>query len=471
MNYLGINALNHEASVSVVRSDGEILFATMTERYSKKKNDTLLDLGLMKFIVEKYNPQKLFWYENPTTSNLRKTITGESDRENPKEYLKQFTDLDPIYTNHHLSHAAAGFATSKFNEACILVVDGVGELLSTSIWKATYDGECKYKLLKRYNYPNSLGLFYSYFTHRTGFKPNEEEYIMMGLSSYGSDKLVSKMKDQFIDTEKYALKEYLHKGDMDCFIGESNEDIATAAQICFEESLVSLLKYCGEVSDNLVYVGGCALNCVANRLLPKNTWIFPNPGDGGLSLGCIAAATKMKLNWKTIFLGEDVGGDYPIDNALWYLLQDGIVGVCNGRAEFGPRALGNRSILADPRSMFMKGRVNQIKKRQQFRPFAGVIKEENFRKYFDTHISKSPYMQYALKLNTMDYPAISHVDGTCRVQTVGKESKLYSLLDQWEENTGCPFLLNTSLNIKGMPMVNDWKDAIKFEKLYNVKVV
>ena len=179
----------------------------------------------------------------------------------------------------------------------------------------------------------------------------------------------------------------------------------------------------------------------------------------------------MKLNWKTIFLGEDVGGDYPIDNALWYLLQDGIVGVCNGRAEFGPRALGNRSILADPRSMFMKGRVNQIKKRQQFRPFAGVIKEENFRKYFDTHISKSPYMQYALKLNTMDYPAISHVDGTCRVQTVGKESKLYSLLDQWEENTGCPFLLNTSLNIKGMPMVNDWKDAIKFEKLYNVKVV
>ena len=470
MNYIGINALNHEASVSVVRSDGEILFASMTERYSGKKNDTLLDQGLMQDLFDRYNPQKLFWYENPTASNLRKRITGEKIKEHPKKYLKRFTDLRPTYVNHHLSHAASGFATSKFNEACILVVDGVGEFLSTSIWKATYDGKCHYKLLKRYNYPNSLGLFYSYFTHRTGFKPNEEEYIMMGLSSYGSDKLVNRMREDYIG-DGYKIKEYLHKGDMTCFEGEPLEDIATAAQLCFERALVDLVEYCKTISDNLVYVGGCALNCVANKLLPKDTWIFPNPGDGGLSLGCIAAATKMKLNWNTIFLGENVLGDYPVSDALDILLRDRIVGVCNGKAEFGPRALGNRSIFADPRGPQMKDRVNEIKKRQEFRPFAGVVKVENFKKYFDTHISESPYMQYALKLNTNEYPAISHVDGTCRVQTVDREHKLWYLLDVWEKTTGCPFLLNTSLNIKGMPMVNKRIDAVQFEQRHCVKVL
>ena len=477
VNYLGINALNHEASVSVIRSDGEILFASMSERYSKKKNDTLLDKELMRYVLEKYYPQKLFWYENPLATNFRKRITGERINEIPKKYLKQFTNLDPIYTNHHRAHAASGFSTSKFNDACVLVVDSVGEFTSTSVWHASFDGKkCRYKLLKRYYYPNSLGLFYSYFTRVVGFKPNEEEYIMMGLSSYGTDILVEEMENRFIDTEKYMLKEYLHhKGD--CFLEKYPKDIAFAAQVCFEKSLEGLLRSITSVSDNLVYVGGCALNCLANRLISKyfdNIWILPNPGDGGLSLGSVASSLNMKLNWDTIFLGENVPGDYPVQEAVQILLNEGIVGVCNGRAEFGPRALGNRSLFADPRKLDIKDIVNKIKERQLFRPFAAVIKIERYKDYFEDIVDESPYMQYALKLkDPLQYPSISHIDGTCRVQTVSKDSHLglWNLLDLWEKKTNCPMLLNTSLNIKGMPMINDKKDALLFAKRYSVKVI
>lgn len=478
-NYLGVNALNHEASVSVVRSDGKILFSSMSERYSKIKNDVFLNENLMNDVIQKYNPQKLFWYENPYVTNFRKIITGEKIYQNPKKYLKNFTHLNPIYTNHHLSHAASGFATSKFNEACVVVIDGVGELTTTSIWYATFDGKkCNYKLLKKFYYPNSLGLFYSFFTNRIGLKPNEEEYIMMALSSFGTDSLVEEMKSKFIEIKNgYHLKEYLHRKDLDCFPNQSIEDISFAAQKVFEKSLEDILESLTHISENIVYVGGCSLNCLANRLIPKyfkNIWILPNPGDAGLSLGSIASKTLIKLNWESVYLGKNVGGQYPVKEALQILLSNEVVGVCNGKAEFSPRALGNRSLLADPRNPNIRDKVNMIKKRELFRPFAAAIKIENYKDFFDDIVSESPYMQYALQFKQSKlFPSVCHIDGTCRVQTVSKENNLgfWNLLDAWEKETGCPILLNTSLNIKGMPMINDEQDVKKFENLYGVRVV
>jgi carbamoyltransferase len=230
-------------------------------------------------------------------------------------------------------------------------------------------------------------------------------------------------------------------------------------------------------NSNLVYCGGVALNCSANKILGgyfDNIWIMPNPGDAGSSLGAAAMAVGRRLVWKDAFLGHDISGPYPTKNIISELTTNKICGVASGRAEFGPRALGNRSLLADPRGAEIKDTVNEIKRRQKFRPFAPVILEELVHEYFDMPVGwdRSPYMQTVARCkHPDDYPAIVHVDGTSRVQTVPKDrSGIRQLLEQWYVWTGCPMLLNTSLNIRGEPMVNDRKDADRFEKLYNVKV-
>ncbi len=230
-------------------------------------------------------------------------------------------------------------------------------------------------------------------------------------------------------------------------------------------------------SDNLVYMGGVALNCLANRRLNEyfnNIWIMPCPGDAGSSLGAAAVAHGHRIHWTGAGLGHDIPGDYPVESALAALLHDRIVGVASGRAEFGPRALGNRSLLADPRGSDIKDRVNEIKRRQKFRPFAPVILAEMADTYFDiprgwhTHA----YMQSVARCRRPDlYPAVCHVDGTSRVQTVEKDgSGIRRLLEAWYAETGCPMLLNTSLNIRGEPMVNDRRDADRFEREYGVQV-
>ena len=231
-------------------------------------------------------------------------------------------------------------------------------------------------------------------------------------------------------------------------------------------------------SKNLAYSGGVALNCSANRMLGDyfdNVWIVPNPGDAGSSLGAAALVGKDRLVWQGPFLGTDIPGPYPIADLLQALKEDKIVGVANGRAEFGPRALGNRSLLADPRGHEIKDAVNEIKRRQKFRPFAPVILEEYVNQYFDmpAGFKTSPYMQVTAYCKYPDlFPAIIHVDGTSRVQTVPKDcqSGIRQLLEKWNTITYCPLLLNTSLNIRGEPMVNTREDADRFEKEYNVKV-
>jgi carbamoyltransferase len=201
---------------------------------------------------------------------------------------------------------------------------------------------------------------------------------------------------------------------------------------------------------------------------------MPNPGDAGSSLGAAALAYGGPIRFDHAFLGTEIGGDYPVRALVDSLLTDKIVGVASGRAEFGPRALGNRSLLADPRGPDIKDRVNLIKRRQQFRPFAPVILEEFADNYFDIPggWSDSRYMQVIGVCRHPDlYPAVVHVDGTSRIQTVPQDgSGIRRVLEAWYKRTGCPILLNTSLNIRGEPMVNDRRDADRFEKLYNVKV-
>jgi carbamoyltransferase len=201
---------------------------------------------------------------------------------------------------------------------------------------------------------------------------------------------------------------------------------------------------------------------------------MPNPGDAGSSLGAAALAYGKKLNWQDAYLGHNISGNYPVDEVVLELLTNKIVGVASGRAEFGPRALGNRSLLADPRGPDIKDKVNEIKRRQQFRPFAPVILEEHVLDYFDMPrgFSDSGYMQIVGDCKRPDlYPAIVHVDGTSRIQTVPKNgSGIRKLLESWYARTGCPMLLNTSLNIRGEPMVNDRRDADRFEQLYGIRV-
>jgi carbamoyltransferase len=240
---------------------------------------------------------------------------------------------------------------------------------------------------------------------------------------------------------------------------------------------MSKAKWLG-ASKNLVYGGGVALNCLANRELGnffENIWIMPNPGDAGSSLGAAALGYGKKLNWKNAFLGYDIQGGYPTNLILDELVKNKIVGVANGRAEFGPRALGNRSLLADPRGNEIKDKVNEIKRRQKFRPFAPVILEEFVDQYFQMpkNWKDSRYMQVVASCKHPElYPAIVHHDLTSRVQTVPKDgSGIRDLLEKWYVLTECPMLLNTSLNIRGEPMVNDRTDADRFEKLYNVKVI
>jgi carbamoyltransferase len=324
-------------------------------------------------------------------------------------------------------------------------------------------------------------LFYSAITQRVGLHPLDEEYITMGMAAYGRDSYHHVMEAVLIrDPDEIEFGQNLHTGVDNEFMGSlSNEDIAASAQTLLERLIGNVMQRARDFgwSTNLVYQGGVALNCLANRRLGnyfENIWIMPCPGDAGSSLGAAALAYGKRLHWRDAYLGHNIPGAYPVDGIVRGLLHDGIAGVANGRAEFGPRALGNRSLLADSRVAKIKDQVNAIKRRQKFRPFAPVILAEMADDYFDmrTGWHTHSYMQSVAHCRNPDvYPAICHVDGTSRVQTVAADgSGIRQLLEAWYAQTGCPMLLNTSLNIRGEPMVNDRADADRFEMLYGVTV-
>ena len=495
MKILGINALNHDASISLIE-DGEILFAGHSERYSGIKNDSDLNSALFADCYRQGGkPDKVVYFERPYLKKLRQLKAGQygevlSRKNLPSYYLRDFIGNSPIeYVQHHQSHAAAGYFTSPYEESAIVVIDAIGEFETCSIWYAWGSHfEKRYSL----KYPKSLGLWYSAMTQRLGLKPQEDEYILMGMAGWGTQDHTLKnaiRKDFFNDSDKLIdLKDNLHRGCLDWnpeyYKDDDSDDwkfnIAANVQwICEEEiqKVFELTKQLVPETDNCVYMGGVALNCVANSIIVRdhypNLWILPNPGDAGSSLGSAAYVFGEHINWTSPFTGYDIKGRYPTKKVLDELLNGNIVGVANGRAEFGPRALGNRSLLADPRGDDIKDKVNKIKHRQKFRPFAPSVLEEHSHEIFDMPVKKSQFMQFTAPCKFPDkYPAICHVDNTSRVQTVSKDDNpgYYKLIKQFYEKTGCPMVLNTSLNIKGQPIVNSYHDGVEFEKKYGVKV-
>ncbi len=496
MNYIGISSGFHDAAMTVIDDSGNILFAGHSERYNKQKHTKHLGLGIVEDVM-KYTTSRdieIHYYERPFMKFLRQLRSGEKPKLSSlllKEtigtgLLHKIQDGcgGKIHThNHHLSHAAAGFQTSPYDDATVVVIDAIGEFDTISIYNAWYDkdGKAHYKKLWGQSYPDSIGLFYSAMTQRVGLQPLDEEYILMGMAAYGKDSHVKDIHKLIRSYKDVTFKDNLHTGVPKEFLeGVDEMDIACATQLITEELIKQVMSKARMLggSKNLVYGGGVALNCLANRLLGNfydNIWIMPNPGDAGSSLGAACLGYGKRVNWTDAFLGHDIVGDYPANRIIDSLLTDKIVGVANGRAEFGPRALGNRSLLADPRGNEIKDKVNEIKRRQKFRPFAPVILEEYADMYFDMPhgFDNSRYMQVIARCRHPDlFPAIVHHDGTSRVQTVPRDgSGIRDLLEKWYVLTGCPMLLNTSLNIRGEPMVNDRKDADRFELMYNVKVI
>jgi carbamoyltransferase len=444
MNILGVSEGFHDAGICLLRND-QIHFASHSERHSRKKGDKWIHPTQLP--TSKINkPDIVAYYEKPFRKNLRRIYAGQKWQNPRREY--------DVYFGHHECHAAAGYYTSPFDECNVLVIDAIGEWDTMSIWKCKNDSM---KKIMTWKYPHSLGLLYSAITQRIGLKPNEDEYITMGMAAFGEP--------------KYNLENLLwennHRGVGNIYPEARSEDLAASIQDLYERELIKLVELCPH--ENLVIMGGCALNCVANsKIKGKNIWIMPSPGDAGSALGAAALVLKKKLKWNHPYLGTFIGRCINSQDVVKELLKNKVCGVANGRAEFGPRALGNRSLLGDPR-YDIKDTVNNIKRRQKFRPFAPAILEEYADEYFEGPMNE--YMQFVAKAKH-DYSSVTHVDGTARVQVVKKDcsSIIRPILEEWYDETGCPMLLNTSLNIKGMPIVDTWDDAMEFSKLYNVKI-
>jgi carbamoyltransferase len=470
---LGVNETSHDASVSLIK-DGKILFAGHAERYSKQKNDWYVNDSLVNNALSYGVPDAIAYYEKPLLKASRLLLRGGYGDWKPRFELQ---NIPRKSFNHHHSHAAAGYYTSKFDDAVIVVLDAIGEYNTSTIWVGNKE---HIKLVKKYNYPFSFGLFYSAFTQLVGLKPNEEEYIMMGMAAYGDPKKYWNKVYEYFPSVGYQ-KYNFHQGIVDWNepISEQDKfDIAAAVQKVYQLRIIEFMRFAAAKTQKtkLVFMGGCALNSSANTYLWDifdDIWIMPNPGDAGSSLGAAAAMYGGHIEWETPYLGYDLGGKYPIQEIVDGILKDGIVAVANGRAEYGPRALGNRSILADPRDPNIKDKVNKIKQRELFRPFAPVVMAEYASKWFDMDF-ESPYMQYTVKcLKPEKIPSVVHADGTSRVQTVTREQHygLWRVLNKFYLQTGIPVLLNTSLNIKGQPLLNDNADIINWEKEYKTTII
>jgi len=422
-----------------------------------------------------------------------------------------------LFTEHHYSHAANAYYCSDFDEATIITVDGVGEWDTTTIGHGK-GGELK--LEKSISFPHSLGLLYSALTYYLGFKVNSAEYKVMGLAPYGNpNEYYDKFKELIEIKEdggyhlnmKYFSYEYgqtMTNKNFDKLFGapprnpeseltQRDKDIASALQKITEEVMLKIVKYAHSLypTQNLCIAGGVALNCVANgKILKhgpfKNVYIQPASGDAGGAIGAACLVYYDMLGNKkessatdTIYLGPQFSdqtikdfldskeldikykflGDKETPSILAKLISENyVIGLFQGRMEFGPRALGNRSIIADARNKENWQRVNlKIKFRESFRPFAPSILEEQAEKYFDLGGQTSPYMLMVAKANTQDLPAVTHVDNSARIQTINQRQnkKFYDIIKEFEKLTGCPAVINTSFNVRGEPIVCTPKDA------------
>jgi carbamoyltransferase len=468
----GISSESHNAALSVFMND-TLIFASESERFSGIKNDPQLNDGIIEYALKFGKPELVCWYENPYKKTLRQLLAGQGWIQNVKKYV----DAPIKYYDHHYTHACAGYFTSKFDECCVVVIDAIGEFQTLTIWEAK-GSNLKLKFQRRY--PHSIGLWYSAMTQRCGLKPNEEEYILMGMSAYGDKRVCEDViYDDFVGFRTATFKNNLHKGcenwrpDI-----KNNFHIAAATQSIYETMFRDVLQKASSIvnSGNLVLMGGCALNCVANPIAYyyfDDVWIMPAPGDNGSAIGAVLAHKKKHIDWQGPYLGYSIKPVVSNREIVNHLLEHKLCGLARGRAEFGPRALGNRSLLCDPRGPDAKSRMNKLKKREEFRPFAPAVLEEHAPEYFDMPMAQIPYMQYVVPCkHPIEFPGICHEDGTSRVQTVNyaDNPNFRLLLEHWYEKTGCPILMNTSLNIKGEPLVNSLDDAKRWEKVNGVKV-
>ena len=429
MKILGINALNHDAAITLIE-DGKILFAGHAERYSGIKNDSNLNKEMFEDMEQYGTPDKVVYFERPWIKKLRQLKAGQYSEVFTLKNMPQ-NHIDSVlgkgkykideYVDHHLSHASSTYFTSPYKESAVVCIDAIGEFDTISIWYAKGN-----KLEKRWSqtYPHSLGLWYSAMTQRLGLKPQEDEFILMGMAAWGrqDDDLQSIMYNDFFGyANELDLRMNLHRGCMDyepsIYPDDGSEqwkfDIAANVQTICEWQIAKVFKKAKELvpeTDNMCYSGGVALNCVANSNVVKdqypNMWILPNPGDAGSSLGCAAYIGGEHIDFMEngAFLGYDIKGKYPVKQVVKELLKGNLVGVANGRAEYGPRALGNRSLLADPRGKDIKAQMNKIKNRQEFRPFAPSVLEEHAHEIFDMPTQKSQFMQYVCLLYTSPSP-------------------------------------------------------------------
>lgn len=446
------------------------------------------------------------------------------------------------FSEHHLSHAASAFFPSPFHEAAVLTMDGVGEWTTTSL--AIGKGK-ELSVYKEIHFPHSLGLLYSAFTYYIGFKVNSGEYKVMGLAPYGEPKYVQLIKEHLIDIKEdgsfhldmsffdYCTGLTMTNSRFETLFGgparrpetgltQREMDLAASIQAITEEVVLRLAKEIRTTTGqrNLCLAGGVALNCVANGKLLReklfdNIWIQPASGDAGGAVGAALAAYHLMLEKpRSIHAGDSMNGAYLgpefsqreieerlgkagavftaefdealIDSVAHALVDGKAVGWMQGRMEFGPRALGGRSIIADPRSATVQKQLNRkVKYRESFRPFAPSILREDVSQWFQLH-SDSPYMLLVAdvlstkqlpmsekqkqlfgidKLNVVrsEIPAVTHVDYSARVQTVHNTTnpRFHRLISKFKELTGCPVLVNTSFNVRGEPIVCTPEDAFR----------
>ena len=458
-----------------------------------------------------------------------------------KEHDQNYkSDKNIFFSDHHLSHAASAFFPSPFDEAVILTADGVGEWATTTVAVGKNEN---LEIKKEIHFPHSLGLLYSAFTYYTGFKVNSGEYKLMGLAPYGTPIYEDKVK-QLLDLKddgtfrldqkyfNYATGLTMTNEKFNNLFGQKprnpqndkitqfHMDIAASIQKVTEEIMINLAKSIRKEFgiSNLCLAGGVALNCVANGKILKekifeNIWIQPAAGDAGGSLGAALALWHIDQgNKRIVDLNDDMKGSYLgteynqeeierelkaaganfetlnyeelIDKTTEFLSNEKAIGWFQGRMEFGPRALGGRSILGDPRSEKMQKNLNlKVKYRESFRPFAPSVLREDLPEWFEMNVD-SPYMLLVANINPnkkiemnneqknlfgidklnvkrSDIPAVTHVDYSARIQTVTKNtnSRYYDLISKFKEKTGCPIIINTSFNVRGEPIVNTPKDA------------
>ena len=574
---LGLSCYYHDSAAALLKN-GEIVAAAQEERFSRKKHDSRFPKNAVKYCLRSQgiklsDVKEVVYYEKPllTFERLLETYLGAAPRggrsfiaamqvwlkeklflkselkQNLKEIQESLCDdstyiPDLLFSEHHLSHAAAAFYPSPFEESVVLCMDGVGEWATTSAWV----GKGKYiEPLWEISFPHSLGLLYSAFTYYCGFKVNSGEYKLMGLAPYGEPKYVNKIKDNLIDikedgTFRLDISYFKYhrgfrmtgrkfhklfgrpprKGETE--LTQFHMDLAASIQVVTEEIVLKLAKSLRKETGikNLCLAGGVALNCVANgKLLQQkifnDIWIQPASGDAGSALGAALVGwyqfqeQERVVNTNDSMKGTYLGPEFSNEEITSYLkeinapfhthsdqklfehlageLEKGhIIGWFNGPMEFGPRALGGRSIIGDPRNKKMQSVMNlKIKYRESFRPFAPSVLEEEVSNQFEMN-AKSPYMLLVapvkkelckqmtqeeeklfgiekLNIPRSSLPAITHVDYSARVQTVSATTnpRYYNLIRSFKQKTGCPTIVNTSFNVRGEPIVCTPQDAYR----------